>query len=275
MKSSKAAIIAVSIFLILCLLYVVVLYKDSINQPIIIQHSQNQYGEIFVTELDSKRCLAHSPSKRSPKQSCVLLDNPKYLALDYYKLLFGSLYLNPKPNKALIIGLGGGSIANGLSFLFPHLNLDIVEINPDIPKIAKKYFYFTPNENTRVIVDDGIEFIKNTNTQYDLIIIDAFNSMEIPDSFLTLKSIQSLKSLLSSGGVLAINSILPHQKSLITSLYKQVFGQYFSLVRNDNQIIITGNLPLYIKPKEPSYRSKLKELDIDSKWLLHKFNYSN
>ena len=240
-----------------------------------VKHSQNIHGDIFVTELDSKRCLAHSPGKRSPKQSCILLDNPKYLALDYYKLLFGPLYLNPKPNKALIIGLGGGSIANGLSFLFPHLNLDIVEINPEIPKIAKEYFDFTPNENTKIIVDDGIEFIKNANIQYDLIIIDAFNSTRIPEQFLTLKSVQSLKSLLSSGGVLAINSILPDQKLLITSLYKQVFGQYFSLVSNGNQIIITGNLPLYIKPIEPSYSSKLKELDIDSKWLLHKFNYNN
>lgn len=275
MKSSKTAFIIVSTFLILSLLYVFVLYKDAVNQPTIIKYFQNINGSVFVTELDSRRCLSHSPSKRSPKQSCILLDNPKYLALDYYKLLFGSLYFNSRPNKALIIGLGGGSIAKGLNFLFPSLNLDIVEINPDIPKIAKKYFDFTPNKNTNIFIDDGIEFIKNANIQYDLIIIDAFNSIEIPEPFLTLKSIKSLKSLLSPGGVLAINSILPNQKLLISSLYKQVFGQYFSLVSNGNKIIITGNLPLYIKPTEPSYSLKLKELDIDSKWLLYKFNYNN
>ena len=239
----------------------------------IIDHVINNHGSIFVMEFNSKRCISHSSEKQSAKQSCMLLDNHKYLAFDYYKLIFASLYLNNIPNKVLMIGLGGGMMANGLTFLFPNINLDIVEINPDMLEIAKKHFYFTPTGNTKTLIMDGIEFVKNSSQQYDLVIIDVFNSMDIPKPFLTLDFAKALKSALSPGGIIAINNILEEQYLLNASLYKKLFGQHFTLESSGNKVIITGNFKLPEKPSLPNrtLQTKMKKLNIDTDWLLSKF----
>ncbi|VDO11912.1 unnamed protein product [Haemonchus placei] len=60
----------------------------------------------------------------------------------------------------LIIGLGAGFMNNFLHYHFPDLNITVVEIDPKILGIAKKWFALEMDNNHSVDIRDGIMFIK-------------------------------------------------------------------------------------------------------------------
>jgi predicted membrane-bound spermidine synthase len=71
---------------------------------------------------------------------------------DYYSLL--PLFASPYPQRALILGLGGGIIANQYRFFHPQIAVEGVEIDPQVIDIARTDFALTPQ--TRVYNQDEI-----------------------------------------------------------------------------------------------------------------------
>ncbi|BCD59374.1 MULTISPECIES: polyamine aminopropyltransferase [unclassified Nitratiruptor] len=81
-----------------------------------------------------------------------------------------------EPRRALVIGGGDGGVAKEL-LRHPQMEVDIVEIDEEVVNVCKEYF---PNigdwDNPRLnlMIDDGIEFIKNVPADtYDLILVDS------------------------------------------------------------------------------------------------------
>ncbi|MBS0286438.1 MAG: fused MFS/spermidine synthase [Proteobacteria bacterium] len=108
-----------------------------------------------------------------------------------------------------VIGLGAGTIAS-LSTL--NDSLRFYEIDPDIEKMAKQYFYYLHDAKakTEVIIGDGriklLEELANTGSnQFDVLAIDAFSGDAIPVHLLTLEAMQIYLSHLSHDGILAFH----------------------------------------------------------------------
>ena len=240
-------------------------------------HSSNKYGPIWVYDsTDLKRCLSFVPPGQVT-QSCTMTSKPDKLIFDYTKMVLGTLYLNKNPKKILMIGLGGGSIAKAFYTILPSVKLDIVEINPDIPALAKKYFAFQEDDRTRVFVEDGFDFIKNSHhNSYDIVIIDAFTKDYVPPSFLTLEFVKNVQNVLKPNGVVAVNSFKNNNYyELESKLYKEIFGDFFNLISLETRVIIAkkGELPSFAKIRKQAINWKFSftRLDIDIDWLLDKF----
>ncbi|PIO67040.1 hypothetical protein TELCIR_11225 [Teladorsagia circumcincta] len=62
--------------------------------------------------------------------------------------------------KVLSIGLGAGYINSFLHHHFPNLNITVIELDPKMLEIAQKWYGFEMDESHRVIIDDGMAFIK-------------------------------------------------------------------------------------------------------------------
>nr|CDJ81925.1 Dere\GG21245-PA [Haemonchus contortus] len=76
----------------------------------------------------------------------------------------------------LIIGLGAGFMNNFLHYHFPELNITVVEIDPKILGIAKKWFALEMDDNHRVDIRDGEMFIREAvhkERRYDVVLVDA------------------------------------------------------------------------------------------------------
>ena len=56
--------------------------------------------------------------------------------------------------------LGGGTIPSILTRLYPESTIHVVEIDPAVVRVAKKYFSFTETENVKVFVQDARVYIK-------------------------------------------------------------------------------------------------------------------
>ncbi len=121
---------------------------------------------------------------------------------DYYALL--PLLLERPAGRALVIGLGGGIIANQYRYFHPGVVVDGVEIDPAVIDVARRYFELDPA--TRVFAEDGRIFASRPGPDYDVVIIDAYtNQIYVPFHLSTREFFAAVKQRLAPGGLVAMN----------------------------------------------------------------------
>ena len=175
------------------------------------------------------------------RQSCISIKDPDNLVFNYTKMMLGALYLQPAPDKILIIGLGGGTLPSTLSRILPKAKIDTVEIDPAVVRVARKYFNFHMTPTVTVSEEDGRVFVKRAikkGVKYDLIMLDAFDHEYIPEHLLTKEFLSEVKKVMMPGGVLAANTwsssrLYDHE----SVTYESVFGRFFNLRLNSRVIL--------------------------------------
>jgi len=107
-------------------------------------------------------------------QSAMRIGDPFALALDYTRCMMAFLLLHPQPREALMIGLGGGSLAK---FFHRHLRatrVRVVELDPRIVDTARAHFALPPDgARLTVEVGDGAEALSPECC--DVLMIDAYH----------------------------------------------------------------------------------------------------
>ncbi|HKP01349.1 MAG TPA: fused MFS/spermidine synthase, partial [Nitrospiraceae bacterium] len=131
--------------------------------------------------------------------------DPVALFLPYSQLMVASLALVPEPKRGLILGHGGGSLAKWLAARWPELELDVVEIDPAVVRMAEEYFSYHPPPQHHVHVRDARVFLNSTKRTYELIWVDAFARQMIPFHLTTVEFFAELRAHLVPNGVLAVN----------------------------------------------------------------------
>ncbi|MBU1148461.1 fused MFS/spermidine synthase, partial [Patescibacteria group bacterium] len=125
---------------------------------------------------------------------------------DYYALLPGLVGLEDQ--QVLMIGAGGGTIPNiYLKALGDYYNfsIDSVEIDQEVVKAAELYLDY-PSDQINTVFMDGRNFLRMTEEEYDIMIIDAYaNRIYIPFYLTTQEFWQEAQTKLKRNGVLAIN----------------------------------------------------------------------
>jgi hypothetical protein len=128
-----------------------------------------------------------------------------WLFLPYSQLMVSSLALAAEPKRGLILGHGGGSLAKWLARHRPELELDIVEFDPVVVRMAEEFFDYRPPANHHVVVKDGRAFLNGTDRTYDVMWIDAFARDMIPFHLTTVEFFSLVRARLNPGGVVAVN----------------------------------------------------------------------
>jgi spermidine synthase len=95
-------------------------------------------------------------------QSAMNLKDPTALRLIYSKYTSIGLTFRPDAKKMLVIGLGGGSIPKKIQKEFPKMEIDAVEIDPEVIKMAKEYFNVKETNLLRLHAQDGRLFMAPT-----------------------------------------------------------------------------------------------------------------
>lgn len=83
----------------------------------------------------------HSPGKDRPDNVLLL-----------HHLLDG-------PVSVLLVGLGGGALAQFLRDFVPNVTVEAVELDPVVLEVAKEWFGFRPDDRLTVTIGDGLERI--------------------------------------------------------------------------------------------------------------------
>lgn len=119
-----------------------------------------------------------------------------------YIYFIDSLIVTPvQKANALVLGLGGGLLANKLSSR--NYSVDGVEFDERIIEAAKTYFKLDPSVKT--FPEDARSFINTCNKKYELIVFDLFKAEDQPSHVLTMESLEKIKKMLLSNGTIIIN----------------------------------------------------------------------
>lgn len=145
------------------------------------------------------------------------------------------LFVHPNPHKILIIGGGdGGTVRETLRH--PEIQkIDLVEIDPVVtqaclryaPKLAEKVF----NEKTNCHFQDAVEFVARSRNQYEIIIIDSTDPINVGEGLFTKEFYQNCLRLLADDGILVAQSEspiwLPKLVKGIAAKLKSVFPRVY------------------------------------------------
>lgn len=267
--------------IIVSLLIVLAGFSGGANSETILHTEGSLYRNIVVSESGSTRCLRFS-RQSGTQQSCFSLKNPQTLLFECNKMMLGSLYLNPAPRKILMIGLGGGTLVSAVSRILPQAEIDMVEIDPAIVRVAKEYFNFQPSPKVRVTIMDGRVFVKRAmerGEKYDLVMLDAFGEVYIPPHLMTAQFLNEVKQVLAHDGVVVANTYCVggrYDNESVT--YESVFGSFFNLKKywQSARIIIAkpDGLPgrdVLVKNSK-LLDKKFLQAGIEASWLLGLFS---
>ena len=138
-------------------------------------------------------------------QSCMLLDAPDVLALDYTRTLMGFLLFTPQPLSILMVGLGGGSLAKYCHRHLPQADITVVEINPHVIALRERFHVPPDSARFRVVRADGVAFIANAERRYDVVIVDGFTHDERTEALCAEAFYRNCRKALTPAGVVALN----------------------------------------------------------------------
>jgi spermidine synthase len=162
-----------------------------------------RYHRMFVLDDEDQRYLRFD----NTFQSAMQLDDPYATVFAYTDYLQLGLAYAPTTRSVLFIGLGGGSAVKRMWRDFPSLQLHAVEVDPDVVRVARRYFNLPQDSRLEVSIQDGRRFLQTSDERWDMIVIDAYFSDSIPFHLATAQFFELALSRLSPGGVVVSNVI--------------------------------------------------------------------
>jgi spermidine synthase len=169
-----------------------------------------QYNRLWLQEIIDKKTdkpalIMQTDYKGA--QSGRFLDStePVFEYMKYYQL---AEFFNPGFSKSLMLGGAAYTFPSYYLEHYPKSFIDVVEIDPGMTEVAKKYFQLDDkNPRLGIFHEDGRIFLNNTQKKYDVIYSDAFASTNIPHQLTTLETAKRLDSVLNDNGVVLLNII--------------------------------------------------------------------
>ncbi len=155
-----------------------------------------------------------------------------------------------KVDSVLILGMGGGSVIKTLRNDFNYSKLiTAVEIDPVIIIIADAEFGIKENESLKIHCIDASKFVETNSEVFDLIVVDLYIDLNIPDQFLSLEFWNDLLNSKSSKGQIIFNASVGAStstvqlKEIISFLRSKVYKiSVHENVNATNTIIVASSL---------------------------------
>jgi spermidine synthase len=192
----------------------------------LIYSARDDEGVLEVVDAFGVRSLHFGTS---PKQSAMSLHEPERLKLAYARAMLGALLFADAPERALLVGLGGGSLARFLLEHYPRCQVEAVERRAEVARIAHAYFGLPRDKRLIVHINDGRVFVEDLSLRaeqaYDLILVDAYDHLGMDQSVNAEGFFQANARLLRAEGALSMNLWGTHAVSLKRSL--DLFRQFF------------------------------------------------
>uniref|UniRef100_A0A7I4Z1B8 Methyltransferase-like protein n=1 Tax=Haemonchus contortus TaxID=6289 RepID=A0A7I4Z1B8_HAECO len=180
-------------------------------------------GEGSVLLLSEARIIPPYPMTWSNFNSKTWRLHKETVRLTYARMMIagsffsGALdYNSTEVQNILILGLGGGIINNYYTTM-RHLKLNVTTIDNDpvMKIIAEKWYEFEKSPMQRIIVDDGLRYIRQAvkrGESYDVLLIDVSYNDHRPlmapvEDFLASDEIEQMKAIIKEDGAVIVNIV--------------------------------------------------------------------
>ncbi len=141
------------------------------------------------------------------QQSSMRLDDPFGTDLEYVGYLHLPLAVKPDASRALVIGLGGGTLVKQLWHDHPSLHIDAVELDAEVAEVARELFGVPDDPRITVHVAEGRAFLEASTGAYDFIVVDAYDDDRMPLLLTTEQFMHAARAHMPVDGTIAYNII--------------------------------------------------------------------
>ena len=237
----SSAVFAVLIFLLLSTALAQGAQQVAPRNGATVFEKQTPYSSLDVVDEGNVRTLFLN----GIPQSSMYLNETTRLVYPYTTFFNLGMQINPNSTQVLFVGGGGFSGPKFFLATYPHVHVDVTEIDPDVIAAATKYFAVSPNPHLTVFNEDGRVYLSETTKAYDIIILDAYAKSYVPFQLLTQEFIRLVAAHLNRDGIVISNLIgspLGATSNLVRSEYRTA-----SDVLNNSALFLTAYSPLLLQ----------------------------
>ncbi len=199
---TKSKVFSLAFFIPLVIAFSSLKHENQVSSQVkLLYHSEGLLGQVIVSDITEFEQTNRLLFVNRMGQTGVNLNTGRSIShyIDYIIAVASVLPLN---SEVLLLGLGGGTLANQLEGKLMH-KVDAVEFDARIAEVAKRFFSLS--NNVHVIIDDARHFIEKTNKKYQLIVFDLWKGENVPSHALSLESFTKAKSILNPDGMIIVN----------------------------------------------------------------------
>ncbi|WP_254531143.1 spermidine synthase [Natrinema gelatinilyticum] len=171
----------------------------------VVYQTQTAYQELEVIDDGDVRTLYLDGARHSAMD----LDNPDRHVFEYTRYFhIPMLMVDDHEEVENVLFIGGGGYTGPKDFERKYdVDVDVVELDPAVTRTAKEYFRLEEGDNLTAHTEDGRVFLQNTDTKYDLIVLDAYQKDQVPVHLTQLGFMELAESHLTEDGVFLANVI--------------------------------------------------------------------
>lgn len=181
----------------------------------------HQTQGLFDTDTAYQRVLVyHTPEAGTGRPMRVLvtgpegmqggmyLDDPVALAVPYTRYFVLADHFRPDVKRLLVLGGGALSYPKYVLKHSPGLSLDVVELDPGITALARRFFRLPEDARLTLIHEDARVFLNANRQTYQAAILDVFNTQgAIPFHLATAEAAARIRDALDGNGVVLVNLV--------------------------------------------------------------------
>jgi len=165
------------------------------------------------------------------------------------------------PREILVLGMGAGTSIQQFQQVFPAAHIDAVEIDPEIVRIAEKYFGIKETDKVKIYTADARPFLKTSTKKYDVVELDLFTGGPyVPFYVTTSEFYQQVKDNLEDTGVAVMNILQMTRDSELTACIVETLKSVFPSVYVIEARTRTNNMAFAFK-QEISLREIKERLE--------------
>lgn len=188
-----------------------------------------------------RRSLRYTSLQFTPAdaQSRMLNFDPDRLLVDYTRTMMGALLFRPDPQRIGMVGLGGGSQAKFCRRHLPRARTEVIEINPHVIALRRKFKVPEDDAGFRVLLGDAAAVLPQRRGAYDLLLVDGYDETGIPAALSTQTFYDACRDALAPGGAMAGNLYCDNAATHLERL-RRAFGPRVLVVeeaRMSNRVV--------------------------------------
>lgn len=191
----------------------------------VLEEAHSAYNHIVVAEQGDLRTMYFVVDGTYYIESRIDRSHRASLDLDYTRTMMAGYLVQPEVRKLLMIGFGGGQLTNYLFHQFPDLEIDAVDIDGEVIRLARKYFDVPDDPRYRTHAADGRLFVEKAgDTRWDMVMLDAFRGVFVPFHLKTREYYEILRTHMSPAGVAVANlhnatPMYPHDRVTFADVF--------------------------------------------------------
>lgn len=108
------------------------------------------------------------------------------------------------PRSALLLGLGGGTLAHLLDRRYPGIQMVGVDLDAEVVEFARQHFALDL-ANLEVVVGDAFQYVDGCERAFDFIAVDLFAGYDFQKGALARPFLRKLKWVAGRGGEVVFN----------------------------------------------------------------------